>query len=486
MLEFLRRQYEQLLTQRAARKSEAEAIIAAADAEKRSTLTPAEQAAFDQAYAGIRDLDTQAEQMRTRIAEVEEDERRAALVAGSRADQAAAAGQAGGTGSTQHVRQTGGGVVTDEPRTYREKDRSGRSWARDMFDVAVGNGNAPEARDRLIRNTREIEVDLRTGNVSEIEQRALSTGAGAGGDFAPPAWLVSQFIALARAARPTADRVMNQPLPMGIASVNVPKLLTGTAAAQQASQNTAVQNTDATTSAVTAAITTIAGQQVLSQQLIDQAGVNLDDILLADLTADYNAKVDLFVLNNNATNAKGLLQQAGTLAITYTSATPNIKLLFAMIANAIQSVQSSRFLPPDTVIMAPRRWGAIIGASDTQNRPIVGVGGTNMNAPAVVDRSYAAQGVVGQIAGLDVVVDPQIPVNLGAGTNQDAIIVTRASDQILWEGDLKAEAFRETKADQLSVLLRVYNYAAFTAGRYAPSTAVINGTGLVTPAFDGS
>jgi hypothetical protein len=85
--------------------------------------------------------------------------------------------------------------------------------------------------------------------------------------------------------------------------------------------------------------------------------------------------------------------------------------------------------------------------------------------------------------GLDVIVDPQIPTNLGAGTNQDPIIVLRASDSILWEGTPHAEAFRETKADQLSVLLRFYRYAAFTTARYAKSVSVINGTGLVAPTF---
>lgn len=45
---------------------------------------------------------------------------------------------------------------------------------------------------------------------------------------------------------------------------------------------------------------------------------------------------------------------------------------------------------------------------------------------------------------------------------------------------------RDTKADTLAILLRVYNYAAFTAARYPASTCVITGTGLTPPAFDGS
>jgi HK97 family phage major capsid protein len=344
-----------------------------------------------------------------------------------------------------------------------------------MFAVATNGGDANEARDRLSRNTREVN-----------EARALTTVAGAGGEFAPPAWLINQFVTLARAARPTADRVMNQALPMGISSVNVPKLLTGTATAQQATQNTAVQNTDATTSSVTAAIVTIAGGQTVSQQLLDQSGVNIDEILLQDLAMDYAAKVDLFVLNNNATNAKGLLQQSGVTALTYTSGTPTTKLLYGQIAAAIAGVQGSRYLAPDTIVMHPRRWAAFVAAADSAGRPLMSPIAAASAQPGTVNRDYAAQGVVGSLAGLDVITDPQIPTNLGAGTNQDPVIVMRAADAILWEGALKSEAFRETKADTLSVFLRVYNYAAFTAARYPGATAVISGTGLVPPTYDGS
>ena len=462
MLKYLRKQLESLLEARAELKSDLDGILAGPESEARD-LTEAETAAFTEARAAVIAKDDEIKALEARIGEFEDDEKREKTVREAEAK----------LGVPEAEERVASGVkVTSEPTTYRQQDRSGTSWVKDMFVVATNGVGSEEARGRLERNTREA--------------RALTTVAGAGGEFAPPAWLVSQFVTLARAARPTADAVQNQPLPMGISSVNIPKLATGTATAQQATQNTAVQNTDATTSSITAAIVTIAGQQVISQQLLDQSGVNIDDILLQDLMFDYAAKVDLFVLNNNATNAKGLLQQAGTTAITYTSGTPTTKLLYGQIAAAIAGVQAARFLPPDTIVMHPRRWAAFVGAADSTGRPLVSPVPGAMNSPGDIDRSYGAQGPVGVLAGLRVITDPQIPTNLGAGTNQDPVIVMRAADQILWEGDLKSEAFRETKADQLSVLLRVYNYAAFTANRYAPSVAVINGTGLTPPAYDGS
>jgi HK97 family phage major capsid protein len=461
MLEFLKKQCAALLEERASLKAEVDGIVAAPNTEERD-LTPIESDSFKEARAKVLAKDAEIDVMKARIADAEDDEARNLKVAETRSN----------LGTVQTERPTGGAVVAGEPKTYRKGDMGGNSFIRDMFAVATGSARAGEARDRLVRNNREVEV----------EHRALSTTAGAGGEFAPPEWLIDQFVPLARAARPTADRVQNQTLPTGISSVNIPKLLTGPATAQQATQNTGVQNTDATTGSVTAAIVTIAGQQVISQQLLDQSPINIDDILLQDLALDYAAKVDLFVLNNNATNAKGLLQQTGSTAITYTSGTPTTALLYSNIAQAIGGVQTARFLPPDTIVMSPRRWAAFIAATDSTGRPLFAVTGP-MNNGGVVDRNYNAQGVVGNVAGLDVIVDPQMPTNLGAGTNQDPVIVFRSQDNILWEGNLRSEAFRETKADQLSVLLRVYNYAAFTANRFAASTAIINGTGLVPPTY---
>jgi HK97 family phage major capsid protein len=338
MLEFLKRQLEKLLDERSALTTEAEAIIAAAEAEKREKLNDAEQASFDEKRSAIKAKDAEIEEQRARVADAVEAEARTSAANAIRGESAPA---------ERRTERPSGAAEVREPSIYQRGDFR-QSWVRDMFAVATNGGDANEARDRLSRNTREVN-----------EARALTTVAGAGGEFAPPAWLINQFVTLARAARPTADRVMNQALPMGISSVNVPKLLTGTATAQQATQNTAVQNTDATTSSVTAAIVTIAGGQTVSQQLLDQSGVNIDEILLQDLAMDYAAKVDLFVLNNNATNAKGLLQQSGVTALTYTSGTPTTKLLYGQIAAAIAGVQGSRYLAPDTIVMHPAPVGGV-------------------------------------------------------------------------------------------------------------------------------
>jgi hypothetical protein len=81
------------------------------------------------------------------------------------------------------------------------------------------------------------------------------------------------------------------------------------------------------------------------------------------------------------------------------------------------------------------------------------------------------------------VVDANIPTNTGAGTNQDPVLVGVRSDLRLWESGLRAEAFRETYADSVGVLFRVYAYSAQIVSRYTTSVAVVNGTGLIAPTF---
>ncbi|OBG70289.1 DNA primase [Mycobacterium sp. E3305] len=82
---------------------------------------------------------------------------------------------------------------------------------------------------------------------------------------------------------------------------------------------------------------------------------------------------------------------------------------------------------------------------------------------------------------MPVVTDPNIPTNLGTGANEDPVYVLRASDIVLWESGIRARVLPEVKAPNLTVVLQVYSYLAFTASRYAASTAEISG--LVTPTF---
>ena len=96
-----------------------------------------------------------------------------------------------------------------------------------------------------------------------------------------------------------------------------------------------------------------------------------------------------------------------------------------------------------------------------------------------------AQGVTGyNLVGLKAFQDFNIPTNLGGATpNQDAVVIIVADDLWLWESPVVARALPQTFGNQLTVLLQVFEYGAFTAARYPVATGVITGTGLVAPVF---
>ncbi|MDJ0461559.1 phage major capsid protein [Streptomyces sp. H27-C3] len=455
MLAYLRKQMTAALEARAALKTEMDSVLTAPTAEKRNP-TDAEATQFAEKRDAVKAKDAEIEEFATKIKDLEEDEQREQRAAQILAEHLQ-------TGERRERVQ-----VTSEPETYRKGGAT--SYFRDLYRATEKGDRG--AIERLERNDREVQ-----------EKRAVTTTDGSMGEFVPPLWMVSDYVALARAGRVAADRVRHQPLPAGTDSISLPKVATGTATAEQTAQNTAVQNTDATLTSVTAAVATIAGQQVVPQQLLDQSPINVDDILLADLAADYAVKLDTFVLNNNVANKRGLLNVTGINAITYTDATPTVGELYPKVADGIQLVHTNRFMPADTILMHPRRWAWFTAQVDTAGRPlVVPVANMPQNALAAMD-GVNSEGFVGTLQGLPVYVDPNIPTNLGVGTNEDRVIILRADDVILFEGSPRAEVFRETKADQLSILLRFYNYAAIHSERYPKSIAVIAGTGLIAPTF---
>jgi HK97 family phage major capsid protein len=433
-----------VIANRSEARGKLDALLDAAKAEKRG-LNDGEKVQFDGLEAEVRAFDERITELDAQI----------------RADEKAA----------EVAKRYASASVTSEPEIYRSGP-GGESYFRDLW-LSQKNGDR-QAFDRLSRNS----------TAREAEKRALSTVNGAGGELVPPLWLENEFVKLARAGRVTADRVPTQALPAGTDSISIPKVASGTATAIQGTQNTPVQQTDITTTAISSSVVTIAGGQTLSLQLIEQSPLNVDDMVLSDLAAAYATNLNLQVLSGTGAAGQllGIFTLSGTNAIT-TASTVDAPTVYKSIANAIQTVHTNRFLPPDTIIMHPRRWAWFTAQVDSAGRPLV-VPNANgpMNALSTLGEPIA-QGYVGTMLGLPVFVDALIPVNVGTGTNQDRIIVARMADLVMWEGNVKAEAFPQTYANQLSVFVRLYNYASFQPARYPKSISVIDGLALVTPTF---
>lgn len=448
---------EQLLAQR-------KAIVDLAEEEAREDLSEEEDSEFRDLTAKVKDADESLRSYDARITELTEEAERAQNVT----DGAAAVRRA------QSRAQ-----VLNESRTYEKGN--GRSYLQDMVRNQLNMDHDGSARERLMRHASEVATDK--------EYRDLDRTDGTGGYAVPPLWMMSQFVELARAGRATANLVQNQPLPAGTDSINIPKLATGTLTNVQTTDNAAVEEDDLTDTSVQAQVRTIAGQQDLAIQLIDQSPISFDEVVFRDLVADYATKVDLQVIGGSGASGQvlGIRNTAGIETVVADGSSNTVKAVYSKLADAVQRVHTLRFMPPTVIVMHPRRWAWFLAATDGNDRPLVVPSGPGQNAVATFG-AVASEQVVGNMHGLPVVTDPNLPTDLDseAGTTttaEDIILVMRASDLLLFESSIRTRVLPEVGSGTLTTRLQVYGYLAFTAGRYPKSVVEIGGVGLDAPTF---
>ena len=358
---------------------------------------------------------------------------------------------------------------------YRRGDPR-RSWCNDLIRLSCNLDSDGESRARLASHARQV-VD----HPAYEEHRDLSRVDGSGGYAVPPAWLMNQYVELARPGRAFANVCQRQPLPGGTDSINIPKILTGTAVGVQTADNQPVVDVDLTDTFINAPVRTISGQQAVAIQLIDQSPIAFDDLVFRDLVAAHAAQTDQQVIGGSGANGQVLGIQLTPGITTIAASAIDIQHVYGAIANAVQTIHSTRFLPPEVIVMHPRRWGWFLSLLDASQRPLfLGTANAPMNVAGVLT-DVASQQIVGSMHGLPVVTDPNIPVTQGAGNNEDPVFVVRASDLVLWEGGIRARVLPETKATTLTVLLQIYSYLAFSAARYPASIVEI--AGLTAPAW---
>lgn len=358
-----------------------------------------------------------------------------------------------------------------------------------MLDQLKAQKGSRDAIQRLTENARELHEQ---GRVSEPELRAIAETAGAGGELVAPLYLQEEYLRLARAARPYWDILTKRPLPPNANTINIPRLKTGTSTAAQKDLGN-VEATDLTTGLLTFPVITVAGDQDFARQLFDRAVPELADmVVFPDLVADYFTKTDIQAISGNGTapNARGVLNTREITetikphTITYTAGEFKLSKLYSKIAGAVAAIHETRFMPPTAIIMHPRRWAACLASVDAQERPlIVPAASGPFNVIGNLEQ-VAPEAIVGHMQGLPVIVDPSIPINLGAGTNQDVIIVQRSEDIWALEDEpIKTKTYEEVLSKELAIRCQVFNYLAVTTERYPQSIALIEGTGLSTPAF---
>lgn len=443
MLEQIRTLIAAALIERDAAQEALDAIIESAESEQRSELSADEATKFDAARAELRSIDERLDALKVRESDlVELEERR---------DAAAATRREVGVSEVRVVR---------EERTYRPD--GDHDFFRDAMRARFDRDS--EASNRLARARDEALAEYRstTGNF---------------GGLVVPQYLTAQFAPVLVSGRPFLSNVSQVALPADGMNLTIPRGATGTSVSAQETQNTAVTNQTYTTSDLVVPVRTFAGQQVVSRQSIDR-GTGIADILLGDLYQQYATKTNVSAIGGDGSGGGhyGVLNTTSVQTAAWTGTTG--ASLVASLHNALGKVNSSRFAAADLIVMHPRRWAWLCAQSDTAGRPLVQIDGPGFNAQG--NGSAAGYGTVGSVAGVSVVTDAGVPINLGVSTDEDRIIVTRRADNLFMEdaGAPVGLQLEEVLADQLSVRMVAFGYSAFTAGRYPVASCVLQGTGF--------
>jgi HK97 family phage major capsid protein len=361
-------------------------------------------------------------------------------------------------------------------------DESGESWFADYRtcrDRYASDAEVSEARERMQRHYESVKDE---GGARQV--RALSSTTEAeGGYLVAPAHLQSLFARYLVSGATVTQLVSKMPLPPKTDQINLPKQ-DGAVAVAQHTQNNDLTETSATFTTVQATVYRYGGAQTIPNFLLERSLPGVDEIVLADLGRQLANKVDTDLING--TTPEGILNADGIGTATATAGTATMTEVWPALVNAVADVQAAHYASPDAIVMHPRRWAWFIAQIDGDKRPLVAVNGAPVNPVA----GYAGPGAgsapeglamalpVGSVLGIPVYLDSNIPTNLGAGTDEDRIIVGVFREAMLFQSAPQFGLSAESAFKKDQTIVRVTQDVAFTAERYPGAFSVISGTAL--------
>ena len=360
------------------------------------------------------------------------------------------------------------GLDADFPATVQQHaygPGSEHSWFRDMaasladerkidWMPAPSWGGVGEARARLATVSPLVER-------ARFEQRTLTTGATAGGDFVPPgpSFIAEEFATAVRAASKLSTILPRNPLPeKGIFNLTTPRITQGATGAVQATQNAAISNQDLVESNVVNPVATIAGFVDMSQQLLDHSEPSIDVVLAADLGRAYGAMLDTQLLAGTGGSGQmlGLTAVTGITSSSYTDASPTQAEAWPAIAKLYADVSTVVGDSATAIAMHPRRRAWLLNWKDTATGQA-----SVITWPA---RPFEV---------------PAITTTAGAGTNEDYVLALRVEELPYYATDPQFQvAFDTSVSNVLTVRFRVYGYASALFTRRPEAIGKLGGTGF--------
>jgi hypothetical protein len=366
----------------------------------------------------------------------------------------------------------GGGRVsiTSEPSPYRRDSR--HSFMRDL--LALHDTADPDARDRLMTNNRHV-----------MDVRALSSiTTNLGAEFIVPYLFLGDDYAQVRdAGRPFANALGSRPLDPGIPEIRIPKITSGLTADFQ-TEGSAYSTGDISTDQVLGRVEAIGHYADVSRQAIERSAPGVDEVILTDQLRAVNLRFDSALLNGTGTPPQllGALNVPGVNVATYTDSTPTQAEWLTAFGKAIATHVTAN-ASATLAVLHPRRWAWLLQATDTTGRPLIeptAYTAQNQAGSTVAGGSHS--GPVGTLAGVPIIVDGNLPTNLGAGTNQDVALILEHTELRLWEAPPRVAIEQGVLRHQGQVRIVTFIDAAAIPHRRPAAITTFGGTGFTPPA----
>ena len=264
--------------------------------------------------------------------------------------------------------------------------------------ITVG---APRALDGMTAGRfAKVKLEAEAGDrdAQLVVQAALADNTTTTAAGLVPTRFMTEVIAVLDDSRPFIDSITRDALPEDGMDFKIPRRTQAPSVAEQAAEGDEVSSTAFELDYLTVDVKTFGGGQRISRQLIERSDPAVLDRLIIEMAAQYAQKTDAFAFTQ-ATSGQG---------------TSDATTLYGSIVKGIADSYGVMRFSPNRLLVGPSgtgsfHWDDLLGALDGDDRPLYAAA-IPSNAAGLVSQGSTQ----GTVAGLQLVVDPNIPTSSNA------------------------------------------------------------------------
>ena len=262
--------------------------------------------------------------------------------------------------------------------------------------------SAPRALDGMTAG-RFAKVQLEAGagdrDAQLLVQAALADATTTTAAGLIPTRFLTEIIAVLDDSRPFIDSITRDSLPVDGMEFKIPRRTQAPSVAEQAAEGDEVSSTSFELDFLTVDVKTFSGGQRISRQLIERSDPAFLDRLIIEMAAQYAQQTDAFAFAETVSG--GVISDGATI--------------YSSIVQGIADAYNVMRFSPNRLLVQPTGsgnsffWDDLLGAIDGDDRPLFAAA-LPQNAAGLISQGSTQ----GTVAGMQLVVDPNLPSNTNA------------------------------------------------------------------------